>query len=310
MNIRSTSSKAWEYSSFVYAFAIVAAVIMIILSYKTSRSLGEVRSGPIGFLLIRMSVTIPELVIWAIALRAAVRFKQYVAGIKRSDDGSRLDYIANGLLFLVAYIITLTMGSLVVQTAHDWSRLNFVIALNNYLPLFIALLSSCYLYVGSRRLANLAGSSGRNRRRELRYVLPFMAFVALFVVNFYTNASGSVGGNGVQRFAFSINVLMVSYVFPYIIMWSLGLLACVNLAWYSHNAPGTLYKRLFRNFYQGILIIMISLFSAQVLTIIPLTLETVNFGLVVIYGVLMLAVGGFALIYRGTQKLEKLEVVT
>jgi len=310
MKLRFTNSKGWKYSSLVYALVVVAAVMMIVISYKTTRTIEEVRSGSISCLLIRLSVTIPELVIWAIALRAAVRFKHYAVSIKHSDDGSRLEYIANGLLILVAYIISLTLGSLVVELVRHGSHLKQAVAINNYLPVFIALLSSLYLYIGSRRLAGLVGSASRNRSRELRYIVLFAVFAVLFAVNFYSNAAGLIGDNGVPRFAFSLNILMFSYVLPYIIVWSLGLLTCFNLAWYSHNTPGTLYKRLFRNLYQGILVVIISLFSAQVLTITPLTMEALNPGLIAIYAVLVLAVCGFALVYRGTQKLEKLEVVT
>ena len=293
MKLRFTNSKAWKYSSVAYALVSVAALIMIILSYKTTRIPEEIQSSAIKCLLIRMSVTIPELVIWAIALRAAVRFKHYVAGIKQGDDGRSLDYIANGVLILVAYIIAFTSGSLLVELARGGRHLDLAVAINNYLPLFIALSSSIYLYVGSRRLVGLVGLVGRSRRRGLRYVVPFLAIVALFAINFYTSAVGLIGDNGVPRFTYSINVLMLSYVLPYIIVWSLGFLACVNLACYSYHTQGTLYKILFRNLYQGILIIMISLFSAQVLTISPLTMEVLNPGLIAIYAVLALAVLGF-----------------
>ena len=310
MELRFTNSKAWKYSFLIYAFAIVAAVMMIILSYKTSQSLGETQATSVNCLWIRMSVTIPELVIWAIALRAAVRFKHYVVSIKGSDDGSRLDYIANGLLYLVAYIVALTLGSMVVQLYRDGPRFHQAVVMNNYLPLFIALVSSVYLYIGSRRLVSLVGSDGRNRRHELLKSVPFVIIIALFAFHFYMNAMGLSGDGGVPRFILPINILMISYVLPYIVMWSLGLLACVNLAWYSHNTPGTLYKKMFHNFYQGILVIIISLFFAQVLTITPLTMEVFSPGLILIYAVLVLAVFGFALVYRGTLKLEKLEAVT
>jgi hypothetical protein len=306
MKSRCTDNKTWKYSYLVYALAVLAALAMIVISYKTTRSLGTTP----GALLIRMSLTLPELVIWAIALRAAIKLKHYVVGIKHSDDGKGLEYISNGLLLLVAYIIALTLGSLLVQAVDHGSRLDQAIDINNYLPLSIALLSSVYLYIGSRRLAGLVGSVGRSRRSELRYVAVFAAFVALYVVNFYTNAAGLKGDGDVLRFDFPLKVLMFTYVLPHVIMWSLGLLACVNLAWYTYNTPGTLYKRMFRNFYQGILVVVISLFTAQVIMVTPITLAHVSVGLIVIYAVLVLAMFGFALIYRGTRKLEKIEAAS
>jgi len=105
---------------------------------------------------------------------------------------------------------------------------------------------SLYLYVGSRRLAGLVGSKGRNHRREQGYKVLFGIFALLFAVNFYLHATQVRGDYGMPRFTFPINILMFSYLLPSIVMWALGLLACANLAWYARHTPGTIYKRLFR----------------------------------------------------------------
>lgn len=310
MKARFSSIQLWKYSSLVYAIAAAATLVMLVLLWKTLWSLDYTDGYSPPSLLVRISIAIPELLIWLIALRCAVRFKSYTAKIRKSDDGSRLVYIANGLLFLAAYIITLTFGDIVVGLLHHSSHVVVAVALQHYVPLAIALVSTGLLYIGSWQLVGLVGSSGRNRRKELLYVATFIMFVTLLVMNFYAHTTDLMSEHGLPGFVVSANILMGTYVLPYIISWSLGLLAAANLAWYSYNTPGVLYKRMFRDFYLGILVVMLSIFVAQIVMIASSTLESLGVGLIVVYAVLSLTLLGFALIDRGIHKLERLEVVT
>ncbi len=310
MKARFSSNQIWKYSSLVYAIAAVATLVMLVLLWKTLWSSGGTDGYSPPSLLVRISIAIPELLIWLIALRCGFRFKRYTAKIRKSNDGSRLGYIANGLLFLAAYIITLTFGDIVVGLLHHISHVVVAVALQHYLPLAIALVATGLLYIGSRQLVGLVGSSGRNRRKELLYIATFLVFVALLVMNFYAHTSDIMSEHGLPGFVVSANLLMGTYLLPYIISWSLGLLAAANLAWYSYNTPGVLYKRMFRDFYLGISVVMLSIFVAQILMISSSTLQSLGVGLIAVYAVLSLTLLGFALIDRGIHKLEHLEAVT
>lgn len=310
MKARFSSSQLWKYSSLVYAMIAGATLAVLVLLWKTSLSLVGTDGYSPKSLLIRISITIPELLIWLIALRCAFRFKGYAAKIRKSDDGRRLGYIANGLWCLAAYIMTLTLSDIVVSLLRSGSHAVPAVAVQHYLPLAIALVSTALLYIGSRQLAGLVGSSGRNRRKELLYVAIFIVFVALFVMNFYAHTTDVMSEHGLPGFVVSTNILMGTYLIPYIISWSLGLLAVVNLAWYTYNTPGMIYKRIFRDFYLGILVVMLSIFVAQILMISSSTLDSFGVGLIVVYAVLSLTLLGFVLIDRGTHKLVHLEVVT
>ncbi|MEO8105517.1 MAG: hypothetical protein ABI602_04245 [Candidatus Saccharibacteria bacterium] len=310
MKARFSSKQLWRYSSLVYAIGVAATLVMLVLFWKTSWSF----DGTDGFLphsvAVRISITFLELLIWLIALRCAFRFKSYAARINKSDDGSRLGHIANGLFLLAAYIMTLTISDVLVGLERHGALGTAAVVIQHYVPLAIALVATVLLYIGSRQLAGLVDLSGQNRRKELVYVATFTLFVALFVANFYAHTTDLMSGHGMPGFDASPNVLMGSYVLPYIISWSLGLLAAVNLARYSYHTPGMIYKRMFRDFYLGILAVMLSIFVAQILMISSSTLNSFGVGIVTLYAVLSLTLLGFALIDRGTNKLKYLEEVT
>ena len=306
---RYNGRKALKSSSLVYAMAFAAAILLVAVTAISAKSLSGTPDGSFQNLMIRLSISVVEVVLWLIAFHCAVRFKRYANSIKQSKDGKSLGYVANGLLLLVVYIVALGLSVVLLDLVRDAPYRNMAIAAKNYLPLGIALASSLYLYVGSRRLAGLVGSKGRNHRREQGYKVLFGIFALLFAINFYLHATQVRGDYGMPRFTFPINILMFSYLLPSIVMWALGLLACANLAWYARHTPGTIYKRLFRNLYQGILTVLLSIFMFQLLLISPLVFIGMSSGIMMIYGILFMAIFGFVLVYRGAQKLAKLEAV-
>lgn len=309
MILRFTGRKALKSSLLVYAMAFAAAILLVAVTAISDKSLAGTPDSSFQNLMIRLSISVVEVVLWLIAFHSAVRFKRYANSIKQSEDGKSLGYVANGLLLLVAYIVAIGLGVVLVDLVRDSSNRNMAIAAKNYLPLGIALASSLYLYVGSRRLAGLAGSKRRNYRREQGYKVLFGIFALLFAINFYLHAAQARGDYGLHRFAYSINVMMVSYLLPYVVIWALSLLACANLAWYARHTPGTIYKRLFNNLYLGILTVLLSIFTFQLLLISPLDFIGLSSGIMIVYGILFMAIFGFVLVYRGAQKLAKLEAV-
>jgi hypothetical protein len=95
-----THSTGWKFANASYFVLFVLGVCLAWLSFRK----------PDELLWIRISIVVPELIIWLIALVGVLRFKQYAYKIRSTPDGKSFNLIANSLLWLVAYIVLLSMA--------------------------------------------------------------------------------------------------------------------------------------------------------------------------------------------------------
>jgi len=290
----------WNSSTLPYliplVIGIVFAFLVIAIPVNTERSL-----------LVRLTITIPEIIIWLIASVGAFRFKKYATSIKNYPDGKGLDKIANALLLLVLYIILLTTASTIVNLLAHTEYLDIAIALKNHLPVITILASALFLLRGSEDLNKVVGDDIWTKPRLLLLVGSALVFFMVFGYVFYTAQPNLMTTNGIPRFVLPAQALLVTYILPHVIVWFMGLKAGVNLVNYTSQVQGVVYKSLFKDLYRGILLTFVCIFTAQFIIITSMAATQPNFALGLIYSVLILALVGFALILRGARKLDKIE---
>ena len=302
-------SQKWQYSKFMYLLIAASALLISGLTWQVARVNVEPSHSTLALFLIKMTVVIPEIGIWLLAARSAKRFKRYALSIRSEADGHNLNIVANGLLWLVAYVVVICtlspVQTLIPRTSHKYA----FTALTNHLPLVFALLAASLVFKGSRGLAKLTRSEFWTRSRTMLLLLPFGLAMSLFIVNFYAEAPHLHDINGNLRFALPVQALLFTYVLPHVIVWLLGMLAGINLWWYTRQVDGELYKAIFRKTQRGIAIVFTSIFFAQLLITSPYAADNFQLGITLVYGVLILTILGYSLIYRGTRQLQNIEDV-
>jgi hypothetical protein len=296
------NARAWPLKTWVYTATAVLGILFMVLTYA-SRGTGHNHES----LLLRLSIALPELVIWAVAIMSAVRFKEYAHSIRETQDGGALNLIANSLLVLVLYVIFLSSGDAIKSLFVNSPHLKTAVTLSNYLPLVIAFISSVLIYRGSKHLSKIISAPPWDSRRLVISALPFFLLLFIYAWQFYKAVPTLKGADGLPRFTQSPGVLLVTYVLPHLVLWGLGLLACFNIARFAVTTKGLIYKALFRNLYQGLILVFVCIFTAQLIIISPINLEKFNIWLALAYAVLVAAVFGFGLIYRGVQQLDRIE---
>ena len=309
MVARFIRSNPWPYSGHLYALIAGSAVILMGLTYQVSVVNSEPSHSTLALFLIKMTIAIPEIFIWLIAARSAKQFKNYAVSIKQEADGYNMNLIANGLLWLVGYLITLVLIS-PIQTlaAHtDYARL--AVATTNHVPIIVALIATLYIFYGSRGLAHLTHSDFWNRRNMILLLVPFIILMSLFVVNFYTAAPQLRDIAGNFRFTLPVNALLLTYVTPHIIIWLLGLFSGFNLWWYARRVQGAIYSSLFTKAQRGLVLVFVSIFLAQLLICSPYAADNFQIGITLSYAVLILAIIGYRLLFQGGRQLQNIEDV-
>ena len=291
-----------------YAVPVTLGFLMLVLSYRLTNSPVTPVTGPHMSFPIVASIFVLLTVVWLLAVRTALRFKNYTWTIRKSKDGKSLSMIATAFCLLVGYIMLLpavmTLESLLVGTPY----LKLGVALGNHLPLLLALASGILLLKGSVKLVGLV-----NYRRHYKPGLVLLVSVGIaavftvFCMQFVQAVPHLQSVNGVPKFTLPVPALIFTYVIPHVALWIVGSLACLNIMHYAHKVAGVVYKSLFRDLGLGLLLVYICIFIAQFLTISSMSYAHAEKGLIAVYGVVGLALWGLGLIYRGSKKLQKIE---
>jgi hypothetical protein len=255
-----------------------------------------------------LSISLAEIVIWFIAVRGAIRFRQYTDSIKGTKDGIALRYLSTGLNWLVVYIVVLILAGPTVHFFKNTSLLDAVVIIANHIPLIFALSAVGYGYVGSTKLNQLVPFKISNT--VVRGLSLFVLVLGLFYTWYFRHFVPTLTpDNGIPRFAAPAGVLIFSYVLPYIITWALGIFVCVSVGNYAMRVKGAIYKQLFRRLGIGVIIVLTCIFLAQLLIVSSLTLSKFNLLILFTYGLLLLGAYGFLKIYQGAADLHKIESV-
>jgi hypothetical protein len=300
-------STVWRNQPYVLTAVAFVSLVYVFITYRSAMINHESVSA-LKLFIISCTIALPEIIIWCIATIATLRFKQYAHGIRASADGRAMSLIANALLFMMAYVILLTMAGAAVTLCKNSGHLHLAVTLGDYLPLAVALAAAGYFFAGAIRLNKLVPIRLRQRTRLL-LVGTFTVIATLYVWNFHNHVPTLKGHNGIPQFVQSIGVLVYTYAIPYVIVWALGVYACISIANYSRHTKGTIYREMLGNFYRGVLLIFICTFLAQLFVESDVSMERFSFLLFLIYCLLLAAVIGFALIYQASTRLQSLEKV-
>jgi hypothetical protein len=181
--------------------------------------------------------------------------------------------------------------------------------LSNHVPLIIALAASVLLFIGSQRLVSTLSGQFWTKMRIAVLTIPYMIGTVILALDFARGAGSLLYVNAEPRFGLPEPVLLFSYFIPHAIVWLLGVVSAINIAWYAKNVDGRIYKSLFTDVYKGIILVYLAIFSTQLLVSSAIFVENTIVKRIIIYTILLLAVAGYSYIYRGSAKLQKVEEI-
>lgn len=289
-----------------YLMGITAWLIYAVLSIFGPR-VNNFHLSDTTFYLVQLSIILPVLVIWLIAIYGAVSFKSYARLIKDSRDGKALDLVTNGLILLVASFILQTVLGVFPRFAVGTAWLNPLVFLRNHLPMLFSLASAIFICVGSYRLASIV--KARAYRRELYAVLGIYVVAAGWLANFFfTHISHSMN-NGIPNFSLPGQWPFYTIAVPYLLIWLLGIISVLNISTYIRNVRGAIYRAALRYLAAGLMSVNTFAMALQILTFTNSAFLRLNFGLILtlVYMILALYAAGFSLVAAGARKLVRIE---
>jgi hypothetical protein len=305
-----SASRSWTYSLPAHGVVIALWLGYAILTFMAPASHDARIEGLPGWeiVAIRLSIILPILIIWLVALRGAITFKYYARLIGQSPEGAGLNNIANGLLCTLIYLIASSLtGSLMpFFVGSHW--LESAVAIRNHLPVIITFIAFLLLYTGSHQLRNIAGVATWNRATTLILIL-FAVVSAGFTLAFVTSPV-IYDSRGVPSTVTPKSILLFTLILPYLASWFMGILATLNIARYARGVKGIIYRQALRDLIRGILAIIFFGMLLQFLTVLSRFLSNLGLGqlLLLVYVILGSYALGFWFVREGAKKLTRIEV--
>ena len=264
-------------------------------------------------ILLTLTIAIPVIGIWIIALIGYLRFKSYTETILKGKDGNSFKVMAQGIFLLSVWLpLSSILGSLTsgYYRAHPSSTPEMVY-LNNYLNLIILFLAFWIFYQGTSKLLGVIKKPVPRLPQPL--MMLYISFSALYLLLVLHDPARQFPTQHVAVAAYYLPdwLTVITLVIPRLISWHFGMQAVYNLFLYRKGVKGPIYKNALNDLANGLSWIVITVIVLRCFESISSQLTRLSLGviLLVIYLLLVLISVGYVLISRGAKKLQMIEEV-
>jgi hypothetical protein len=262
--------------------------------------------------LLNLTVVVPLIGIWYLALNGFVRLREYSKLIRDTNEGWAFTLLANGLMVLAFGLpINSIVSSIFNYVAvHNTNFVPTATILKNYLALIIALVAFGLLARGATLLV-----VSNKRTNKYKPVLPlFMAPIMILLTCIFTwlvLAMPAEGVSDAEAYYLPNWLIIFTVVIPYLAAWVSGLMALYFLHVHRNKVKGTIYKQAFNQLANGIGLVTLVSVLVQLLTTLSGQLNRLNLTpiLFILYILVILYAVGFWYIAHGSKKLQKFEEV-
>ena len=265
------------------------------------------------FQLLRLTIIIPTLIIWMLAVRGAIAFKNYASLITGGQEHKGVNLMADGLLWLVAYLIVSALLSALDPFVTSHAIANSFIVIRDHIPPLFGLVGFLLLYYGSNQLKSVAKFQTWTWTWDTMLIMALFAIFAIgFVLDFSSTAVMPATGAMVTSTSIvPLKVLLFTLVLPYLIAWFVGILAAINIYRYSQNVSGILYRRALRSLVWGIVTVVLFASAVQLTNFADRFLSSLSLGalLAIVYIFIIFYALGFVFIWMGAKQLKRLEAL-
>lgn len=264
--------------------------------------------------ILRFTIIVPILFIWATQWFSIGRFSHYYKLVKDSTEGEAFRKIVIGLWML---LMVLVLPSLVSAIASYWPNSSYMLEsstiLRNYLSIFFYLWGFWYLWQASRDLYHTVASGLPSNSYRIPILLGVLLLTILNIIAVFHNPFRTVSSDPFVRPTYYLPdmAIFVTIVIPYFFIWLFGGLTILNLLTYTKKVQGSIYRYTFSWFAYGLTVTIVLLVGLTFLSQANAALNhaALKVILVLIYLLLLAIAVGYLLIARGARKLTAIEEV-
>lgn len=258
-----------------------------------------------------LTITIPYVVIWFVALVGYLRFRHYTQSIKGSKDGAAFTIICKGLLLFTLWLpLSALTGTLTDHYAdlHPSATANMV-RLDNYVNLLLLLPAFLLVNQGAKKLLAIIRQSANLFPQK--GVILFIIFASLYVFLVLQDPARQLPTESVKTAAYYTPdwVTLTTMIIPRLIMWFLGAQTVYYIYSYAKRVKGSLYKDALNTLGRGLGAVVVAVIALRCFQSLSTQVAYLNLGLLllVVYALLGIIASGYILILKGAKKLQRIE---
>jgi len=261
---------------------------------------------------ILLSTTLPLILAWLVAFAGSARLKEYVNLLKQAPEGACFDKLAIGTGWL-AWSLPLTAIVILLFNALSGRWHNFhtaSIIISNYVSLVFPLIAFGIIGAGARGLVSRAQLK-ISLYSSRAIMLLFLAIGVLYCYLIFRHLDLSSLGSSHNPYLLPVWLIVLSIIIPYLYAWFIGLLAAYEIALFSRQADGVLYRQSLRMLAFGLVVIIASSIALQYMTGLQPRIGHLVLGYQMIFSLIFYVLGGlgFVLLAIGAGRLKRIEEV-
>jgi hypothetical protein len=260
--------------------------------------------------LLGLSVIIPYVLIWMVALIGSLRLKSYGEAIKKGKDGEAFRQIGVGMLWFAFWLpLSNIVDTFAVHYYHVHpSATSMMVHLTNYFNI-ILLPGIILVNSGSKKLLEIVKHPKEYLPQSLAFI--YIAFSAFYTFLVLHDPARQHPTHDVSVAAYYMPdwKLILVVVIPRLVVWFIGLQAVYNLYLYRRKVKGSLYRQALDNLAKGIALVILVIIALRIFQSLSVMLNKLNLGviLLIIYVLLIIIGAGYVLVMKGARRLQKLE---
>ncbi len=296
-------------------FAVFSTVYLLqsLLTEPDKASLAKyhISSGQaVGLLL---TIAIPYVVIWLVALGGYLRLQDYVQSIIKGKDGAAFAVIAKGILLLTLWLpLSAILANFLSRYyhVHPAATANAV-RLDNYANLAILLPAFWLINHGAHKLLKVAKQPSYQFPQKI--VIAFISLSALYVLIALSDPAREAPTQAVAAATYYLPdwAIVTTIIIPRLIMWFLGIQAIYLMYLYRQKIKGALYRDALKSLSQGLAWVIGTTIVLRLFQSVSTQLVNFNLGaiLLILYGLLTIIAIGYSLIAKGAKSLQHIEEI-
>lgn len=293
--------------------AVVYIVLTLLVSEHPTAAINKYHLTSSQLTVLSLTVIIPYLIIWALALFGYFRLKAYAERIKKSRDGLAFGDLARGLYWLALWMPLSSVTSALASyfAIHNPGLVANMIRLTNYMVVLLLFVSSYYLHRGASALREMVHARVHpfiERWLQLLGLALAAAYIYLIFHDPYYHhppADSPTASSFLPAW-----LLLITLVLPRLITWYLAVKAVWNLYLYSQNIPGELYRGIVRRATWGLgVVVLMGITIRFIATLSTLNRAKLGSVLLLIYLLLAIMAAGYLLLAKGCKELADIEKV-
>lgn len=311
-----TSAKQTTQTSFRefrwWLLLVIAYIALLLILPANSLTTQNYDLSDTEYKVLRLAVTLPSLAVWLVAFWGVSKLRQYCEKISESTEGESFCTLLRGCTWLAWSLPIPVFSSLILGTlaaSHEGLR-PLAVIVTNYLSLILPLIAFIIISTAAR------GIVGRSRvnltHAGARFLMLFFLIAGvLYCYLTFSHLDMTSLSSSQNVYYLPVWIIVTTLMVPYLYAWFTGVIAAYEIALFSLNAKGVLYRRALGYLVTGIILIIASFIAVQYLSGVQPSTYQFSLNLKLILAIIFRVIGGvgFLFLALGAIKLKRIEDV-